>query len=199
VQVKLIRGCRNLNAGTILVRKKNDREWLWKPLKKFLLEPPDRERNLIDSESAQRTWWRLNGQHFPLMDLPAELRLEIYQQALGGDIYPHVGYIRGTSTRKVILGSLNENIPLHGGDNADASRLNPPNYALLRVSKEIHSDALKAGWEGTPKRFVVINSLLDIVQAATSPPTTLIIPAYTCDHATASQLRHPRVLPHIRS
>jgi hypothetical protein len=79
LHVKLVRGCRYLNADTILVRKKNDRDWEWKPLEKFLLDFLELEGQSLDAESAQRTWWKLNGQHFLLMKLPAKLCQEIYQ------------------------------------------------------------------------------------------------------------------------
>ena len=78
LQIKLVRGCRYLNAHIILVRKKNDREWKWEPLKDFLLDFLKLEGHFRDAQSAQRTWWKLNGQHFPLMKLPSELRQEIY-------------------------------------------------------------------------------------------------------------------------
>jgi hypothetical protein len=74
IEVKLVRNCRNLNGKTILVRKKNDRVWRWKPLKDFASALPDRERLKHDVIGVRQAWWRLNGKHFPLMQLPTDLR-----------------------------------------------------------------------------------------------------------------------------
>ncbi|KAG9189067.1 hypothetical protein G6011_05935 [Alternaria panax] len=47
-------------------------------------------RGLIGEKGvkAQRKWWKLNGKHFRLFDLPAEVRMMIFEFALGPRIYP---------------------------------------------------------------------------------------------------------------
>jgi hypothetical protein len=59
----------------------------WYPLKDWLMTLPNRTILFKDSGSrvrAQRAWWNVNGKHFPLMKLPKELRLMIFEHALGG-------------------------------------------------------------------------------------------------------------------
>jgi hypothetical protein len=70
----------------------------WMPLRKWLLDLPDRrlldpaehcsEENRQLALSWQQRWWKVNGQVFPFMDLPTELRMQIYCHVLGPDIYP---------------------------------------------------------------------------------------------------------------
>jgi hypothetical protein len=82
LEFKLTRNCRHLSSNTILVRKKNDREWHWQPFKDFLPGLPNREYLKRDMGKVQQACWKLNGKDFPLMQLSVELRLEISSKSL---------------------------------------------------------------------------------------------------------------------
>jgi hypothetical protein len=82
LEVKLTRNCRHLSRNTILMRKKNDREWHWQPFKDFLPGLPNREYLKRDMGKVQQACWKLNGKDFPLMQLSVELRLEISSKSL---------------------------------------------------------------------------------------------------------------------
>jgi hypothetical protein len=103
------------------------------------------------------------------MQLPAELGLEIFQQVFGGNVYPHIQHVPTLGANVVVLGSNHRNSPPRRyHDVESAARPDPPNYTTLRVNKTIRAEALKAGWEGTAKRFVEVDSLIDMLAAPVS-------------------------------
>ncbi|KAL1594610.1 hypothetical protein SLS60_010371 [Paraconiothyrium brasiliense] len=114
----------------------------WIPLTIWLLEH-DREEQLKGymGIEAQKKWWKINGKHFPLMALPAELRALIFQQTLGGNIFPEYLYTRiGINTEWYNL--------VDPGSNPDT-----PNPGILLASKQVYKEAREAVWEGTTKHF----------------------------------------------
>jgi len=62
----------------------------WVVLKDWLLSSQMPTKELVGEKGyrAQRRWWRLNGKHFRLADLPTEMRMKIFEFALGPRIYP---------------------------------------------------------------------------------------------------------------
>ncbi|KAF2274946.1 uncharacterized protein EI97DRAFT_459896 [Westerdykella ornata] len=128
-------------------------------------------------EKAQRIWWKVNNKAFPLLKLPAEIRLMIYLHALGGpDIYPVVS-VNGNWTQSIDdptawqssriqpgLGNSHkvlfqdDNNPWRGYcDQLKKEIRTPvwqPNLALLRVNKQVHAEASYAMWELTRKCFI---------------------------------------------
>jgi hypothetical protein len=157
VETTLSRGCRYLTADSILVRKKDD---MSKPkpgklLKTWLLSLINPKDGLGDAGwKLQQDWWASNGQSFPIMKLPAELRREILLQTLSGNIYPNARTKQGMSGLVVTLGSKFQNCPVSlGPKDGPVPRPDPPNYAILRVNRQMHYEAQKAAWEGTTKHF----------------------------------------------
>ena len=163
VEATLSRGCRRLTADTILVRKKDDMcgPKPGMPLNLWLLSLADASDGRGEAGwRLQRKWWASNGQSFPIMTLPAEIRCEIFRQMLSGNIYPDARRHRDVQGCVVTLGSRY---------NRSQFRADPPNYVILRVNKQIHEEALKAAWEGTTKHFAHWIWLEDVEHAPNSP------------------------------
>ncbi|KAI4942783.1 hypothetical protein J4E91_009702 [Alternaria rosae] len=77
VEATLSRGCRYLTADSILVRKKDDMNGPkpGMPLNLWLLSLVTPSDGLGENGwQLQRKWWASNGQSFPIMTLPAEIR-----------------------------------------------------------------------------------------------------------------------------
>jgi hypothetical protein len=128
----------------------------WQPLRAWLLNVP--EQWLLHTGyrvQTQAVWWERNGKRFPLMRLPAEIRLKILEYAMGDVMHPCTGYSEASS-RQVILGPAG-NIKRSESEwfryPEEWSGKEPPNYNLLRVSKQVRAEALQAGWVGTWKHF----------------------------------------------
>lgn len=111
---------------------------------------------------SQQLWWKKTNMTFRLMDLPKELQLNIYQHVLGGEFY--LACEEGSPDR-VMLGHPQNwdhyrpnttkfqyhRKPEHGI--WVGCGLTAPNFAILRVSKQVKEEALEAAWVGTPKIF----------------------------------------------
>lgn len=151
----------------------------WTPLKDWLLELADDEMiRRRSSGRAARIWWERNGIIAPLMKLPVELRLQILEYVIApqSEIYPIslIGYDdyndNGSKENRaqahVIVGigydSRNFDFTIRGGRCYTAlcylmdarTPVSPPNTALLLVSKQIHQEAMQAGWEGVKRCFM---------------------------------------------
>lgn len=121
----------------------------------------------IEHEQHQK-WWKYNGKHFHLLELPAELRNLIYLYSLGPILIPRLKHIYN------IVGDLhNENFltlgigsstpaaglfrrwkPITRGFNAlDDPPVGLPNINLLFVSKQVSREALDAVWLNSTIRF----------------------------------------------
>lgn len=151
----------------------------WTPLKDWLLELADDDMiRRRSSGRAAQIWWKRNGIIAPLMKLPVELRLQIFEYVIApqGEIYP-ISLIRyddyndnGSKENRaqahVIMGicynSRNFDLTMWGGRCYTAlcypvearTPVCPPNTALLLVSKQIHQEAMQAGWEGVKCCFL---------------------------------------------
>jgi hypothetical protein len=78
-----------LTIDKVRVRIKGE----WKPFVPWILSAPFRTMLLEQGERALRTqqiWWEKNGKHFPLLQLPPELRINVYEQVIGKDLYPRL-------------------------------------------------------------------------------------------------------------
>jgi len=169
VETTLSRGCRRLTEDSILVREKDDMNGPKRGilLKTWLLSLVNSKNHLGEAGwQLQRGWWASNGQNFPIMTLPAEIRCEILRQILGGNIYPNARTHVDVQGPVVTLGSRAHNGPM---EDRMPSRPDPPNYAILRANKQIQEEALQAAWEGTTKHFSHWIFLETVVQAPNSP------------------------------
>ncbi|KAJ4359478.1 uncharacterized protein N0V89_000032 [Didymosphaeria variabile] len=132
----------------------------WVPLTQWLLEH-EREKQLKGDMGikAQQIWWKNTGKHFPLMALPAELRALIFQQTLGGNIYPSYFYTRiGIETDM---------------DNMVDPGSSPhcPNPDILLASKQVYKEAREAVWEGTTKHFCFDSHFEEVLSYPSLWPT----------------------------
>ncbi|KAL1801640.1 hypothetical protein ACET3X_001982 [Alternaria dauci] len=101
---------------------------------------------------AQRKWWRVNGKPFRLFDLPAEVRMTLFEFALGPRIYP----LDESSSDSVRLGVGFANYldtTVRGYQTVTGCSAHEPNIALLSINRQMHTEALQAGWENTRKCF----------------------------------------------
>jgi len=165
-----------LTADRVVVLADNE----WKPLKAWLLNWQGTERFIWGTNGtlyAQQKWWSKNGRVFRLMDLPRELRLLIFQQALGRFIHPATLYNRHSGQKHVTLGCWRKNNPEYDMCRSDndwnriqaEERYSPPNYALLRISRLVYTEALEGAWEGTRKHFISPEDLFDVLEAPNVP------------------------------
>lgn len=149
------RGSYHLTIDQILVQIQGE----WKPLKAWLISLPARDAGINKRLGAQRMWWKLNGKIFPLMKLPWELRLLIFEHALGTKIFPQTKYSERNDHSMVTFGYGDPRVSTYGRSNSilitDTRPFSPtpPNYGILGVSKQVRCEALQAGWEGSREYF----------------------------------------------
>jgi hypothetical protein len=95
----------------------------------------------------QQLWWNSNGKVFRILDLPLELREATYLNVVGSVIVPELYRSR------VVFGNglLYENAR-RVGRNRDPD-IEPPNMAIMRVSKQVHREATLVAHRDTFKRL----------------------------------------------
>lgn len=117
----------------------------WKPVKAYLeyvyLESNQEEvgfnlqpanRRLLQRDHQVR-WWKANGKHFPLMELPAEIREIIYTHTLPDKVVPWPkSRVRGVNPFK------------------QAQLAASNNFSLLLVSKQVYHEAKDTLFSYTP-------------------------------------------------
>lgn len=162
----------------------------WIPLKDWLvsLAAQDHLQGYLKSSrglNAQRKWWRLNRKVFKIMDLPAELRMTIFEHVLGPQIHPLSTvsrYKHNFNTARITFG-FGYNRDMFRDHNvshlfiprcvATTEETRPPipepNLSILRLSKQTHKEALKAGWESTRKFFVDSDQFSAVVDTGITP------------------------------
>ncbi|KAF2130386.1 hypothetical protein P153DRAFT_356163 [Dothidotthia symphoricarpi CBS 119687] len=163
----------------------------WMPLKTWLLSMQS-PTSRLDGErgfKAQRKWWRLNGQKFRLLDLPAEVRMLVFEHAFGPRLYPlstvsaHDAFDESARQNAAVkLGLGRYNAKDHANPHTGLSWLTSgcpantidytvpaPNLALLRVSKQVFREALCAGWENTRKTFFSPRHFASVLDAGITP------------------------------
>ncbi|KAF2874507.1 hypothetical protein BDV95DRAFT_604681 [Massariosphaeria phaeospora] len=106
------------------------------------------------------------------MDLPPELRCWVLEHVLGTTIWPERLY-----DNSVVLGSgLQAPLPsrseLHPFSYHIATTTSPgPNYAIFRVSRTIHAEALQLGWQVCRKHFKSGIDFEHVTQCPNAPTT----------------------------
>jgi hypothetical protein len=172
------------------------KEDVWIPLKEWLLEMFDRSTNEYRDDWAfeqknfrgymweeQSIWWKYNGLHFRLLDLPAEIRNMVYFFTIG-----HIVILRPNSLGNICLGTGSPQIKpearvfvCHPHDDPP---VDPPNTSLFYVNRQVSAEARAVAWTEVMKRF-----------QWTSPPCTSL------SAATISSLtvrNGPAALSHIQ-
>jgi hypothetical protein len=166
----------------------------WVLLKNWLLSKRSSSEYLIGKKGlkAQRKWWRNNGQKFPIMKLPTECRLIILKHALGPRLYPLstaalprylIDYITQTQQDAKVHWGFGFNFAgnRHGGmaqlelrgyreDTTAKNRSTcEPNLAVLHLCKQVHREALEAGWQNTREWFFSPYQLQTVLRAGRTP------------------------------
>jgi hypothetical protein len=110
----------------------------------------------------QKLWWERNGKAFNILSLPLELREAIYLQIIGCIVVPDL------YKSQVVLGNglSYEAKSDRTGWNRDPD-IEPPNMAIMRVSKVIRCEATLVANRDTFKRFRFVG--LDGSSATTKP------------------------------
>ena len=145
-----------LMLGTV-----NDEVWVqdrnrFVPLKEWLTTLPAPVCSVTGKAgyASQYNWWKETGQTFQIMDLPAELRIQIMEAAFGYDVYPSTSSF---ATGDLYLGEGSDQqfgyIDDFSTYNPTLKRVDGPNIAALLVSKTIHSEILDYVRTGTCKCF----------------------------------------------
>ncbi|CAN9097592.1 unnamed protein product [Alternaria alternata] len=169
----------------------------WVLLKDWLLSSYKSVKRLSDGSGlvgekgyrAQRKWWKLNGKYFRLFDLPAEVRMTVFEFALGPRIYPlaerdsgsvrlGIGFSnwpdRDTPGRRMEERSFMHQSKRGLGLGLGLQRVTgcsayEPNIALLSVNRQTYIEALQAGWENTRKCFFSTLHFSSVLAATTKP------------------------------
>ena len=175
-EVTLLRGTIELTPDKILVRNKrpgkDEDKQPWTPLIHWLLKLPIPHNLLTQGFNkrgvprilhCQQIWWSKNGQCFPFLRLPAELRALVYKHALGEIIHPETHYNMALGVRQLSLGPRQDRASAYHHGSRFASAQGELNYNILALNKATRADALKAGWEGTWKHFKAPGDLLDVL------------------------------------
>ena len=130
----------------------------WIPLRKFLADyplSPQLEILYKESTTGRRgyyalfDWWKNNGKTFHFMDLPSELRRQIYIQTLGPTIYPYP-----VNTHKPLPAERKPAAWMTNGVPEYRPGRGVKRIPMLYWNRQVKSEAESAGWEGTMKCFV---------------------------------------------
>ncbi|KAI8931803.1 hypothetical protein NX059_011440 [Plenodomus lindquistii] len=165
-----------LTADKLHVRKAG----AWIPLFKFLLDLAD--PNILHRrglKSSSYFWYKRTKKTFRLMDLPTELRLQIFEYAMApmGEIYPlnkackqftldqdftrhHI--TPGIGYEKDCLDYYLHNLitggpgtPYRGSTTYEhRAPVSAPNMSLLYVNKQVSQEVLQTAWEAPKKCFL---------------------------------------------
>jgi hypothetical protein len=164
----------------------------WRSISQWLLTfESSRHREYgVPAIHAQQKWWRRNGRVSKLMELPAEIRLHIFEHVLGPKIYPIVTDFKvpvdwsvnppiNQRDQRLVLGNgysrplltTPHYVRITSVDNIEelGERVPAPNLSILAISKQVRSEALQAGWEGTRKYFFDTMIFQSVVQAQGGP------------------------------
>ncbi|KAF2794800.1 hypothetical protein K505DRAFT_360752 [Melanomma pulvis-pyrius CBS 109.77] len=166
VSVRVVADAHKLEIDSFEVNYKSN----WIPLKTFIDSPPiltDTSLNWAKYREEkggyvwQYNWWQNNGRHFRLLDLPEELRRQIFIQVLGPEVYPQKKRGSGHNEKDIKPMVLRQGCTYEylDRDTARATediipyRESKPNRAIFYLNKQVLREARRAGWEGTLKCF----------------------------------------------
>ncbi|KAF2808841.1 uncharacterized protein BDZ99DRAFT_463705 [Mytilinidion resinicola] len=135
----------------------------WISLESWMNEQ-DVESDEPGNYKIQKEWWKMTAKVFRFLDLPGELRNQIYEYAIGRDIYPTFNdslYIRGYDEPSVedvrLLGrgipggmTFHRDRPYH--DHPTSAE--PPNIGLMLASKQLFHESFEIGWMNSRKIFL---------------------------------------------
>ena len=160
----------------------------WTPLKEWLLTIPHYDVGKGRTPfQMTRTFWQRNGRSFRFLDLPLDIRNIIYEHVIGWEIYPlhHVvsERIGGKTTRRTTRVFLGEGYTRELVDSSayrglctdrafaqEARRpVYAPNFAILRVNRQVHDEALRLGWTSSVKCFLDDSIFLAVASAKVGP------------------------------
>ena len=152
----------------------------WILLKDWLLSSQTPAEDLVGERGyrAQRICWKLNGKHFRFADLPTEMRMKVFEFALGPRIYP-LTILKDADVRLGLgfrnwhdSSQIDQRHPsrLYGREHTvTGCSAYEPNLALLSINRQTYSEALQAGWEGTRKCFFHPVQLRSVLEAGSRP------------------------------
>jgi hypothetical protein len=133
-------------------------------------------------------WYRQNGRFFRFMNIPTELRLEIYRFMIGTQIYPELRSVPKKEVKMVLGNGFIPKAPLlalkntHGLDD----EVPPPNTALLQLNKHIsaecYDEAWKEAWTERRYCFAELQKMSDVVRYITLSSKGIVPSASTLKH-----------------
>ena len=106
-------------------------------------------------------WWKETSQVFPIMSLPAELRIEVLENTYGFDVYPNFHGGLGDGSRSEKKGS-------YGGT---LRRVDPPFPAVLRLKKQIYAELEKYVLNRTCKCFQASMNYIQYLRRSMQNPS----------------------------
>ena len=106
----------------------------------------------------QRLWWNSTGQAFRFLDLPAELRVNIYLHAIGPVVVPDLILDASSQEPRLVIGigqSLGNRKRL--GITRDPD-IQPPNMHIMLANKQVHGEVCELIVRNTTKRFTSLRN-----------------------------------------
>lgn len=99
-------------------------------------------------------WYQTSGRPFRFQDVPLELRQQIYEYAMGADIYPQVKDIIGVPSVCMGKGFIPQ-APFSqlDGTHSPKEEVQPPNLTLSYLNKEIHIEFMGTLWRSARMSF----------------------------------------------
>jgi hypothetical protein len=132
-----------------------------------------------------RTWWDRNGKTFPIMELPPEVRMILFQHIMGSVIYPSAQNVQGQQHVTLRLSEVEashcqvyepdflQHLGREENDHFTSFGPTPPNIKILelggQIGEQIRQEALRAAWVGSRKHFSDPD-IFSTVMTATPPP-----------------------------
>ncbi|KAK5166475.1 uncharacterized protein LTR77_008018 [Saxophila tyrrhenica] len=134
----------------------------WRSFQEWLRElksPPSRHLSGKKAIRIQQQWSKKNGQPFRVMDLPAEVRMLIFEQAVGVEHFPIMELLHPRSGSSYYGEGAQNSTDDEPRVGTRLRRIDPPNVNLISSCKQILQEIGPFMRHGTTKVFQTLTDL----------------------------------------